>query len=67
MKLSADGRGTAIKHPCDGSLTQALELAKLDRNAFFNDEFLIRHAYTVTDWSGVAFSFLPPPWMLLYP
>lgn len=56
MKLTADGRGTAIEHPGDGSLTQALELAKLGRDAFFNTDLLIRHAYTVPDCSGVELS-----------
>lgn len=66
IKLSADGRRTAIEHPGDGSLTQALELAKLNRDAFFNTEFLERHAYTVLDWSSVALSFcrrLEPSWI----
>jgi len=49
-KLPADGRGAPIQHSGYGSLAKALELAKLDRNAFFNTEFLVRHAYTVPDW-----------------
>jgi hypothetical protein len=56
-KLTADGRGAAFKHPGNGSLAQTLKLAELDRDAFFNTEFLIGHAHTVPDWSGVALSF----------
>ncbi|RMR11001.1 hypothetical protein ALP90_200043 [Pseudomonas amygdali pv. ulmi] len=40
-KLTADGRRTSVKCLGDSSLTQALELAKLDRDAFFNAEFMI--------------------------
>ncbi len=60
-KLSADGRGAAIQYPRDGSLAQPLELANLDSDAFFNAEFLVRHAYTVPDGSGVALSFCRRP------
>lgn len=56
-KLAADGRGTSIKHSGDGSLAQTLKLAKLDRDAFFDTEFLVGHGNTVPDWSGVALSF----------
>lgn len=56
-KLPADGRGTAIKHSSSRSLAQALELANLDRDAFFNAELLVRHAYTVPERPGVALSF----------
>lgn len=55
-KLATDGRGASVKHSGDGSLAQALKLAKLDRDAFFNTEFLIRHGDTVPDWSGVVLS-----------
>lgn len=37
--ISAGGREATIERPGDGSLTQALKLAKLDCNAFFNTEF----------------------------
>ncbi|GBH12819.1 hypothetical protein KPSA1_06294 [Pseudomonas syringae pv. actinidiae] len=40
-KLTADGRRTSVKRLGNSSLTQALELAKLDRDAFFNAEFMI--------------------------
>ena len=56
-KFAADGLRTAIKHLGDGSLAQPLKLAKLEGDAFFNTEFVIRHRHTVPDWSGVALSF----------
>lgn len=49
--LPADGRGTAIKHSSNRSLAQALELANLDGDAFFNAELLVRHAHTVPERS----------------
>jgi hypothetical protein len=42
-------------------LAQALELTNLDRDAFFNTEFVIMHGHTVPDWSGVALSFCRRP------
>jgi len=60
-KLTADGRGTAIEHSGNGPLGQALKLTKLDLDAFFNAEFMIRHSDTVPDGLGVALSFCRRP------
>lgn len=53
-EFTADRRGAAIKHSGNCSLAKRMEPSKLDRNAFFDAEFLIRHGHTVSDWSGVV-------------
>lgn len=60
-RLATDGRWATVKHFGNGPLAQTLKLAKLDRDAFFNAEFLIGHGDTVPDWSGVALSFCRRP------
>lgn len=60
-KRWANGRGAAIKQPGNSPLAHALELAKLNRDALFDAEFLIGHRHTVPGWSGVALSFCRRP------
>ncbi|MNO93183.1 hypothetical protein D3C76_847780 [compost metagenome] len=60
-KLSADGRGATTKQPGNSPLAHALELAKLNRDVFFDAEFLAGHWHTVPGWSGVALSFCRRP------